>query len=85
LLGLTFVEAKILLQEQGITLGAVVPSPLVRDTANAYIIWQSPEPKDEQGRQFRIRPGQMIDVRLDVTPPPDPDSLKVKVQKETEQ
>jgi len=82
LVGLTFNEAKILLNEQGITLGAVIPSPLVRDTANAFVIWQSPEPKDDQGRQFRIRPGQMIDLRLDVEPPPNPDSLKVQQPKE---
>jgi beta-lactam-binding protein with PASTA domain len=82
LVGLTFAEAKILLGEQGLSIGAVVPSPLVRDKENAYVIWQSPEPKDEQGRQFRIRPGQMIDLRLDVEPPPNPDSLKVNPLKE---
>lgn len=70
LVGLTYAEAKILLEAQGLIVGAVLPSPLVRDTANAYVVWQSPEPKNEQGRPFRIRPGQMIDVRLDVEPPP---------------
>lgn len=80
LIGLTFTEAKILLSEQGLSLGAPVFDPNVRDSANAYIYRQTPDSKDEQGHQFRIRPGQMIDVWLSVTPPPNPDSLATKPQ-----
>ena len=85
LVGLTFAEAKILLEAQGISLGAVIPSPLVKDKEIAYVTWQSPEPKDEEGRQFRIRPGQMIDLRLDLEPPPNPDSLNIKTPKVPEE
>ena len=69
LVGLTLAEARILLDAQGLILGPVIPSPMVRDTESAYVIRQSPEPKNQAGKQFRIRPGQMIDVWLDVEPP----------------
>ena len=69
LIGLTYGEAKILLEAQGLILGPVIPSPAVRDTASAYVVRQSPAPLNEEGKRFRIRPGQMIDLWLDVTPP----------------
>ena len=75
LLGLTFAEASILLEAQGIILGSVIPDPLVRDTANAFVYKQSPNAKDEKGRQFRIRPGQMMDIWLSVEKP-NVDSLE---------
>ncbi len=69
LVGLTFAEARILMEANGLILGPVIPSPLVRDNENAYVVRQSPEPKNEDGKSFRIRPGQMIDLWLDVEPP----------------
>ena len=69
LVGLTFAEAKILMEANGLILGPVIPSPLVRDNESAYVVRQSPSPKNEEGKQFRIRPGQMIDLWLDVEPP----------------
>ena len=45
-------------------IGSVIVDPLVQDTANAFVYRQSPETKDNQGRQFRIRPGQMMDIWL---------------------
>ena len=75
LLGLTYAEAKILLEAQGIILGAVIPDPLVRDTTSAFVYRQSPNAKDEKGRQFRIRPGQMMDIWLSVDRP-NVDSLE---------
>jgi beta-lactam-binding protein with PASTA domain len=75
LLGLTYDEAKILLETQGIILGAVIVDPLVRDTAQAFVYKQSPNAKDEKGRQFRIRPGQMMDIWVGVDKP-NVDSLE---------
>lgn len=69
LVGLTFAEAKILMEAQGLILGPVIPSPLVRDNESAYVVRQSPEIKNDEGKRFRIRPGQMIDLWLDVEPP----------------
>lgn len=75
LLGLTYEEAKILLSAQGLILGAVIPDPQVRDTASAFVYRQSPQARDEQGRRFQIRPGQMMDIWLSVERP-NVDSLE---------
>jgi len=87
LLGLTYAEARILLEAQGLILGAVVPDPNVRDTANAFVYKQNPNSRDERGRQFKIRPGQMMDVWLSVERP-NVDSLeraRVKPEQEPEE
>lgn len=84
LVGLTYSEAKILIEAQGLILGPVLPSPLVRDTANAYVVRQSPAAVNEQGKRFRIRPGQMIDLWLDVEPPAT-DSINRTTQPQTEE
>jgi beta-lactam-binding protein with PASTA domain len=83
LIGLTYAEARILLQEQGLIVGAVIPDPLVRDTLNAFVYKQNPEPKNEEGFQFRIRPGQMMDIWVSLEPPVT-DSLKKKVKPKTD-
>lgn len=62
--GLTFEEARILLEAQGLAVGAVIAEPMVRDTAAAFVARQRPEPKTLSGHQLRIRPGQMIDLWL---------------------
>lgn len=86
LVGLTFSEAKILLEAQGLISGSVIPSPLVRDTASAYIVRQSPMPFNEEGKRFRIRPGQMVDLWLDVTPPvSESDSTRTIPKPQTEE
>jgi beta-lactam-binding protein with PASTA domain len=75
LLGLTYSEAKILLEAQGLILGAVITDPNVRDTANAFVYKQNPNTTDEKRRQFKIRPGQMMDMWLSVQRP-NVDSLE---------
>jgi beta-lactam-binding protein with PASTA domain len=84
LVGLTYSEAKILLEAQGLIAGSVIPTPMVRDTTSAYVVQQSPSPVNEQGKRFRIRPGQMIDLWLD-TEPPATDSTRNADKPETEQ
>jgi beta-lactam-binding protein with PASTA domain len=69
LIGLTFEDAKAYMDAQGLSLGAVLTDPNVRDMANAYIYWQSPKPRTDDGAAVRIRPGQMIDIRLSVEKP----------------
>jgi beta-lactam-binding protein with PASTA domain len=69
LIGLTYDEAKILLETNGLIVGSVIPDPLVKDTANAFIYKQSPLSRTEDGFQVRIRPGQMFDVWLSVEKP----------------
>lgn len=69
LVGMSFEEARALLDAQGVILGAVVANPGVRDTANAFVYQQRPAQKTEDGKQLSIRPGQMIDLFLQVDRP----------------
>jgi beta-lactam-binding protein with PASTA domain len=69
LIGLTYEEAKILMEAQGLILVPVVIDPLVRDTAAAYVYKQNPETKNEENRRYRIRPGQMMDIWLSLEKP----------------
>ncbi len=75
LLGLTYNEAKMLLQSQGIGLAAVIVDPFVKDTTNAYVYRQNPAARNEEGKSFKIRPGQTMDIWLGVERP-DIDSLE---------
>lgn len=64
LVSLTYNEARIILESTGLSTGAVVPDPDVKDTLNAYIYRQSPERMTYDHRMNRIRPGQTIDIWL---------------------
>jgi len=77
LVGMTFDEARALLDAKGIILGAVVPKPGVRDTIGAFVYQQRPAQKTEDGKQLSIRPGQMMDLFLQVERPVK-DSLKIQ-------
>jgi beta-lactam-binding protein with PASTA domain len=69
LIGLTYSEARILLESNGLIIGSVIADPLVKDTTNAFIYRQTPTYRTEDGFRVRIRPGQMIDVWLSVEKP----------------
>jgi eukaryotic-like serine/threonine-protein kinase len=69
LIGLTYSEARILLESNGLIIGSVIADPLVKDTINAFIYRQTPTYRTEDGFRVRIRPGQMIDVWLSVEKP----------------
>ena len=60
--GMTFEEAKILLECNGILLGAVVADPDVVDSAAAFIWKQSPPRYDDQKEPVYIQPGQLMDL-----------------------
>ena len=77
LLGLSYAEAQVLLNAQGLIFASVIPDPTVKDTLNAFIYRQNPETKNEDGRSFRIRPGQTMDVWLSVERP-NIDSLEIR-------
>jgi beta-lactam-binding protein with PASTA domain len=74
LFGLTYSQAKSLLDAAGIGFGSVVPDSDMQDTGNAFIYRQSPSRLGEDNRVNRIRPGQMIDVWLSTQKPERPDS-----------
>lgn len=82
LVGLTFADARALLETKGITLASIIAMSTVRDTAAAYVYKQNPERFDVDGTTpLYIRPGQTMDVWLSPIPL-DSDSLKKKDQKD---
>lgn len=82
LVGMTFADAKALLESKGITLASVIAMSTVRDTAAAFVYKQNPEKYDvDKVTPLYIRPGQTMDLWLSPTPM-DVDSLKQKDQKD---
>lgn len=69
LVGLTLSEARILLEQDGLSLGAVIAGPEISDKENAFIYRQEPNRTMPDGTPIRIRPGQLIDVWLSVEKP----------------
>ncbi len=63
LLGMTYSEAKIYLQENGIGIGALIVDE-VKDSANAFVIKQNPERFDEDHYPRYIQSGQVMDLWL---------------------
>ena len=68
LVGLTLGEARIALEQYGLTFGSVV-DPGVPDKENAFVYRQSPPRYAEDGTPLRIRAGQLIDVWIQVEKP----------------
>lgn len=80
LLGLKFSDAKILLDEKGINLAAIIAIG-VTDTANAFVYKQNPETLDIDKNPVYIQAGQTMDLWLSPVPL-DVDSLKKINQQE---
>lgn len=81
LVGLTFTEAKAVLEEKGISLASVIPMTTVKDTASAFVYKQNPETLDVDKQPIFIRPGQTMDIWLSPIQL-DSDSLKIKAKKD---
>jgi len=69
LFSLSYTEARTLLESIGLSTGAVVPDPGVKDTSNGFVYRQSPEKFSYDKRINRIRPGQSIDLWLSAQKP----------------
>ena len=67
LVGMTYGEAKTVLEENGLTVLPIAQE--VTDTLNAYIFKQEPERFDDDGKRLKIRTGQMITVFLSTEKP----------------
>ncbi len=74
LVGLTYDEAKIIMQENGILMGALIADPGITDTANAYIWRQSPPKLNEHHEPVYIQPGQLMDLWISSEMKMQPDS-----------
>ncbi|MEP6748009.1 MAG: PASTA domain-containing protein [Bacteroidota bacterium] len=69
LIGMTYGEAKVLMEGSNLEFGAKVFDPSIKDSANAYIYWQNPPRLAEDHRVNRIHQGQLIDIRCSVEKP----------------
>ena len=63
-LGMTFGEASLLLEQNGITLGSIIPydSSPISDTAAAFIVKQSPPRYTQDKQLIYIQAGQVMDI-----------------------
>lgn len=74
-LGMTLDEARTYLSSMSVSIGSIVAMGLIRDSANSFVVRQTPEPlTDSLGStgtrvRNRIRPGQMMDIYISNTPP----------------
>lgn len=71
LFGKTYYEAKIYLESLGLIVSPVPEGDIV-DTNTAYVSRQNPEPYTPDGRQNRIRQGEMVDVFINAQKPVRP-------------
>ena len=62
LVGMTYAAAKAHLDENGISLGAIIADGIITDTASAYIIKQRPERLDVDNMLIFIQSGQLMDI-----------------------
>ena len=68
LIGMTFGQAKMMLDASGIGFASII-APGISDTTNAYIYKQNPERYNEEKKLVHIRPGQTMDVWLQLEKP----------------
>lgn len=64
LVGLTYAEAKAILVENEISLGATIPDGVITDTASAYVIKQMPDRFDVDKMLIYIKSGQVMDIKI---------------------
>ncbi len=76
LVGLTYSDAKMIIESSGLNFFSVITDGDVKDTANAYIYWQNPSRFGEGNRLQRIRSGQTIDIKLSLEKPVMADSTQ---------
>ena len=75
LTGMTYDEAKIMLEENGILMGGIITDPDVVDTASSFIWKQSPPRFNENKELVYIQPGQLIDLWISKEMRMEKDSL----------
>lgn len=68
LVGMRFGEAKRLLESNGLVIGGIIAEGIT-DTLNAYIYWQNPTRFNDEKKIQHIRPGQTMDLKLQVDKP----------------
>ncbi len=71
-IGMTYSEAKALLEAEGILLAGTIADGKITDTAAAFVFKQRPEKFNQEGKQQFILAGQVMDLYISqvmITPP----------------
>ena len=76
--GMTYADAKTLLDGEGISVGAVIAEGAISDTAAAYVFKQNPPRLDAENMLIYIRSGQLMDLWISQTMREPVDSLPKK-------
>ena len=69
LVGMTFGNAKKLIESNGLSFLSIIPEGPIEDTLNAYVVRQDPRRVGEDGRRTTIQSGQTMSVWLSMTRP----------------
>jgi beta-lactam-binding protein with PASTA domain len=69
LIGLSYTDAKAIMDSSRLGFGAIVLDADLRDTLSGFIYRQSPARLDEDGLPVKIRPGQLIDIWIGTNRP----------------
>ena len=69
LFGLNYQEALLVIEVNGLSPGVVILDENLTDTAAGFVYWQNPMPVNEQFLQNKIRPGQLVDIKLVASKP----------------
>jgi beta-lactam-binding protein with PASTA domain len=81
LFGLSYPEAKLVLEVNGLNFGVVILDENLVDTALGYVYWQNPMPYDAAQQANTIRSGQLMDLKLSANKPEKkPDSLQLPIK-----
>jgi len=81
LFGLTYPEAQLVMELNGITPGVILLDDDLVDTTLGFIYWQNPNPFDNQLNVNMIRPGQLMDIRISLLKPErKTDTVQIKNQ-----
>lgn len=81
LFGLTYPEAKLVMEVNGLNAGVVLLDENLADTSLGFVYWQNPMPYNDQQMVNTIRSGQLLDLRLGaVKPERRPDSLNLPLR-----
>jgi beta-lactam-binding protein with PASTA domain len=69
LFGLTYAEAKLVLEVNGLNPGVVLLDDDFSDTTLGFVYWQNPMPFDALQHANIIRSGQLMDIKLSMIKP----------------
>lgn len=69
LFGLTYPEAQLVMELNGITPGVILLDEGLIDTTLGFVYWQNPNPFDDQLNVNMIRAGQLMDIRISAIKP----------------